>query len=108
MIVKLKTKSIDFSDLSPKQQYFVIGIEADDYRIINDHGKPYLYPQKMFEIINSNEPSDWVTEYGDDGERYSYPEILNRPGFFEDYFNGDPEAFSKFWQLINSNLSRAA
>ncbi len=108
MIVKLKKKSIQYSDLSPRQQYFVIGIEAGDFRIINDHGKPYIYPENLFKVIDPSEPPDWITEFGDDGERYSYPEILHRPGFFEDYFDGQPEAFTKFWQLINSNLSRAA
>jgi len=32
MIVKLKTKDPDYPDLTPDQPYFVIGIEADDYR----------------------------------------------------------------------------
>jgi hypothetical protein len=42
MIVKLKAKNPEYPDLTPDQPYFVIGIEADDYRILNDSGKPYL------------------------------------------------------------------
>ncbi len=108
MIVKLKRKSPDLSDLSPDHPYFVIGIEADDYRILNDQGRPYLYPSTLFEIIDSKEPENWITEYGEDGERYAYPEILNGAGFFEDYFEGKAEALCRFWQVINRRLSEAA
>ncbi len=69
MIVKLKRKSSDLSDLSPDHPYFVIGIEADDYRILNDQGRPYLYPSSLFEIIDAKEPESWITEYGEDGDR---------------------------------------
>jgi len=108
MIVKLKRKRVDYPDLSPRQPYFVIGIEADDYRILNDRGQPFLYPGALFDVIDSSEPDSWITEYGDEGERYSYPAELKEPGFFEDYFEGKAEVFSRFWQTINSRLSRAA
>jgi len=108
MIVKLKDKNPDYRDLTPDQQYFVIGIEADDYRILNDSGKPYLYPARLFEVIDPREPSIWVTEYGEDGERYSYPPVLNEAGFFEDYFDGKDEALARFWHVINKRLSEAA
>jgi hypothetical protein len=108
MIVRLKRKKVDYPDLSPKQPYFVIGIEADDYRILNDMGRPYLYPADLFEIVDGKEPGNWITEYGEEGERYSYPVPLKAPGFFEDYFDGKAEAFSRFWQTINSRLAKAA
>ncbi|MBP7052296.1 MAG: hypothetical protein KBE65_14885 [Phycisphaerae bacterium] len=108
MIVKLREESADFSDLTMDQPYFVIGIEADDYRILNDHGKPYLYPAHLFEVVDPHEPGIWVTEYGDDGERYSYPPELNEAGFFEDYFDGVGDALSKFWHVVNKRLSEAA
>jgi hypothetical protein len=108
MIVKLKERMSDYPDLSPEEPYFVIGIEADDFRILNDCGKPYLYPSRLFEIVDSREPSIWISEYGDDGERYSYPPALHEPGFFEDYFDGKSEALSKFWHTINKGLSDAA
>ncbi|HNS20386.1 MAG TPA: hypothetical protein PKH24_07790 [Sedimentisphaerales bacterium] len=108
MIVKLREESADFSDLTMDQPYFVIGIEADDYRILNDHGKPYLYPAHLFEVVDPHEPTAWVTEYGDDGERYSYPPELNEAGFFEDYFDGVGGALSRFWHVVNKRLSEAA
>ncbi len=105
MIVKLKERNLDYLDLTPDQPYFVIGIEADDYRIFNDFGKPYLYPPYLFEVIEPREPSIWITEYGEDGERYSYPPVLNEPGFFEDYFDSKGRAVSQFWHVINKQLS---
>jgi hypothetical protein len=38
MIVKLKEEHPDYPDITADQPYFVIGIEADDYRILNDYG----------------------------------------------------------------------
>ncbi len=108
MIVKLRERNLDFPDLTEDQPYFVIGIEADDYRILNDRGRPYLYPSRLFEVIDPREPSIWVTEYGDDGERYSYPPELNEAGFFEDYFDGKDDALSTFWHVVNKRLSEAA
>jgi hypothetical protein len=35
------------------------------------------YRVEIFEVIDSRHPPDWVTEFGDDGERYSYPAPLN-------------------------------
>ncbi len=108
MIVRLKESNPNYPDLTPDQPYFVIGIEADDYRILNDYGKPYLYPPQLFEVVDAREPVIWRTEYGDDGERYSYPPELNGVGFFEDYFDGKNEALSRFWKVVNTRLSEAA
>ena len=108
MIVKLKASTPAFPDLSEEQVYFVIGIEADDFRILNDAGKPYLYSPEMFSIVNSSEPKDWITDFGEDGERYSYPLQLNNPGFFEDVFDRKPEQTSIFWHTVNQRLAQAA
>lgn len=108
MIVRLKSKNPGYPDLSEDQPYFVIGVEADDYRILNDAGRPYLYPSDIFEVTDSREPTDWITEIGDDGERYSYPPPLNEAGFFEDFFDQKPEQTSTFWQAVNRRLSDAA
>ncbi|MBK1704585.1 hypothetical protein CKO40_08545 [Halochromatium glycolicum] len=108
MIVRLTTTQPEYPDLSANQPYFVIGIEADDFRILNDSGKPYLYPAAFFEVIDSQQPADWLTEFGDDGERYAYPAALNAPGFFEDFFDQKPEQTAIFWHELNKVLSQAA
>ena len=105
MIVKLKQENGQYPDLSPDQPYYVIGIEADDYRILNDFGKPYLYPRDLFSLVDPREPKEWMTEFGEQGERYSYPPSMNEAGFFEDYFDGKKETVSLFWHIVNIQLS---
>ena len=105
MIVKLKKLNSRYRDLSKRQPYMVIGIEADDFRVLNDVGRPYLYPSRLFAVIDRREPPDWVTEFGDDGERYAYPPPLNKPGFFEDFFDDKPRAVSTFWRVVNHRLA---
>lgn len=108
MIVRLKSAIPEYPDLSPLQWYVVIGIEADDLRILNDEGKPYLYPQSFFEVVDNSEPADWITDFGEEGERYAYPAEMNAPGFFEDFFDAHSSAVSTFWRVINQRLSAAA
>lgn len=105
MIVKLRRKSSRYPDLTPGQQYLVIGIEADDFRILNDKGRPYLYPRNLFKLVDPHEPADWLTEFGEDGERYAYPPPLNHSGFFEDFFDGKPAAVATFWGVVNQRLA---
>ena len=107
MIVKLIENTASYQDLSLEQPYVVIGIEANDYRIINNNGRPYLYPHEIFEVVDPNEPADWITEIGEDGERYAYPPSLNAPGFFEDFFDGDEKTVSQFWRVLNQHLAIA-
>src|SRR3989442_4430428 len=104
MIVRLRQRSSRYPDLSPRQPYVVIGIEGDDFRILNDAGRPYLYPPRLFQVLDTGEPGDWVTDCGDSGERYAYPAPLNDPGFFEDFFDNRPKAVQTFWRVMNQRL----
>ncbi len=105
MIIKLKKKNSRYRDLTFGQSYVVIGIEADDLRILNNAGRPFLYPRNLFSVIDAQEPVDWVTEFGDDGERYSYPPPLNKSGFFEDFFDQKTKAVATFWRVVNQRLA---
>jgi hypothetical protein len=93
--------------LTPGQQYSVIGIEADDYRLLNDAGRPYLYPASAFEIVDPKQPERWITETGKEGEHYAYPPELNGPGFFGDFFDHEPAAIATFWRFVNARLAEA-
>jgi hypothetical protein len=108
MIVELREPDARYPDLTPNQPYVVLGIEANDFRILNDQGRPYLYPQDVFSVVDAREPGDWVSELGEDNERYAYPPPLNNCGFFEDYFDGKPDAVATFWRVMNRRLSAAA
>jgi len=105
MIVKLKKKSASYPDLTFGQPYVVIGIEADDLRILNDAGRPFLYRHDLFSLVDAQEPVDWLTEFGEDGERYSYPPPLNKIGFFEDFFDEKAKAVATFWRVVNQRLA---
>ncbi len=105
MIVKLRKRNARYRDLTPGQPYVVIGIEAGELRVLNDAGRPYLYPPHVFRVLDPHEPDDWVTEVGEDGERYSYPPPLNERGFFEDFFDDNPKAVATFWRVVNQRLA---
>ena len=107
MIVKLNRKNTRYADLTLGQHYAVLGIEADDFRLLNDRGHPYLYPSQLFEVVDPREPEDWITERGEDGERYAYPPPLNACGFFEDFFDAKKMAVVTFWQVVNQRLATA-
>jgi hypothetical protein len=100
-------KNAPYPDLTPGQPYVVIGIEADELRILNDAGRPYLYPPNLFQALDGSEPGDWLTEFGEEGERYAYPSPLKEPGFFEDFFDDKPKAVKTFWRVVNQRLATA-
>ena len=105
MIVKLKKTSTRYRDLTFRQSYDVIGIEADHLRILNNAGRSFLYPPSLFSLVDSQESVDWITEFGGDGEQYSYPTPLNKPGFFEDFFDQKAKAVATFWRVVNRRLA---
>jgi hypothetical protein len=108
MTVKLRRRQRRYPDVTPGRPYVVIGIEANDLRILNDQGRPFLYPARLFQIVDRREPNDWISEVGDEGERYAYPPSLNTIGFFEDFFDGDKRAVRTFWRVVNERLAAAA
>ena len=101
MLVKLKRAKSEYRDLTVGVKYTVLGIEAGDYRILNDRGRPFLYPAAECSIADAHEPKDWVEKKGPKGERYAYPPAFNKVGFFEDYFAMKPAAMRTFWQTVN-------
>jgi hypothetical protein len=105
MVVKLKRRNTRYRDLTFGQLYVVIGVEADQFRILNDAGNPFLYPPGLFAVVDGREPGDWVSEQGEDGERYAYPPPLNTPGFFEDFFDWKARAVGTFWRVVNRRLA---
>lgn len=83
--------------------YEVIGIEAGDYRILDDTGRPYLFSPELFQVVDAARPSHWVTEW-DEGVEYSSAPELSEPGFWEDYFDHDPAARKVFHQYLNQHM----
>src|SRR5436305_14934306 len=105
MIVELRERDLQYPDLTPGQPYLVLGIEADDFRILNDQGRPYLYPRELFTVVDAREPDDWAKEPGEDNQRYAYPPPLHSVGAFEDYCDGEREAHATFCRVVNRGAS---
>lgn len=78
------------------QTYEVIGIECDDYRIIDNKHEPILFDPTCFDVVDNSEPTFWES-FTEDGVRYAYPTEWMRPGFFEDYFDYNEEVRRDFW-----------
>jgi hypothetical protein len=83
--------------------YEVIGIEADWYRVLNDAGAPTLFPPDLFRVVDARRPRHWTSKRAD-GVEYVYAPELGRPGFFEDYFEGEAGAVKAFHRYINRYL----
>ena len=66
-----------------------------------------MYPSRLFEVVDPRESDDWVTEFGDDSERYANPPPLNHCGFFEDFFDAREAAVASFWHVVNQRLAAA-
>jgi len=96
-------------DLTRGAEYEVLAIEAGDLRIIDDRGRPYLFPRELFRVVDRRRPGEWITETHDGLEYSSAPE-LSHAGFFEDFFVGKREAVRTFHQYVNRHLrlTRAA
>jgi hypothetical protein len=83
--------------------YEVLGIEADDYRLLSDENHlrwpndPILYEPLCFQVVDAAEPGFWLGKLGEGGERYAYPASWSRVGFFEDYHDRVQAVRDQFW-----------
>ncbi len=100
----LKTAATEFRDLSADVDYDVLGVEANHVRILNCDSQPYLYPLEIFLVVDPSIPEGWITTVGNDGETYSYPLELNDTGFFEDFFDRNPEAIARFGNYLRNTV----
>ena len=92
--------------------YEVLGLEADMYRLLahEDEARrpngPFLYDAECFRVVDPAEPEFWVSELGDEGERYAYPEQWDGVGFFEDYHDGVRAVQKQFWSDLRQLYPR--
>lgn len=80
--------------------YHVLGIWVDPGRIrlrlVGEESTPALFEPEMFEIVSSAIPSSWAIAMPGAGCMSIGPARWSRAGFWEDYFDGKPEAVSSF------------
>lgn len=90
--------ALESSKLTRDKIYEVIGIEGNYFRILNDMLDPCLYEPCLFNVVDPSEPEFWITVFGKEQERYSYPISWSKAGFFEDYHDGIRSAVDCFWR----------
>jgi hypothetical protein len=103
MIIVALTRSNEFWSLTPGREYVVIGVDQASYRVVDDKGEPILFPREGFRVVDDAIPQDWIWDRQGDDEYYGGPESLQTPGFYEDYFDGKPEAIEQFTQYLQRN-----
>ena len=86
------SKTTNRVSLAQGNEYDLIGIETDCYRIIDESGEPTLFPKAYFLEDKVSPPVDWIyRKYEDEEYEYNMPQFSER-GFFEDYADNVREA----------------
>lgn len=90
--------------LTPGQEYVLVGLDQDSYRVINDNEEPVLYERAMFleQNFENRTPSEWVKHDYEDGEYTINPFELSVVGFYEDWFDGQPQAKEVLARFLSS------
>lgn len=89
--------------LSPDKEYWVVGIDDQHYRVVNDISEPVLYPKSLFIVVDPGYPESWEKQEFEDGEYYIDPPEFSKPGFYEDYFDGVLECKKSFEEFLIKN-----
>lgn len=67
-----------------------------EFLLVSDDGGPALFDSVQFRTVSGEIPSNWVATVDEKGVVGLGPEKWTRPGFWEDYFDGVPEAVAEF------------
>ncbi len=95
--------------ITPAEEYFVIEINQEEFRVVDDGGEPILYPKELFDVVESSLPPGWqFDEYSDGGYQLG-PTKTAAPGLYEDFFgsDGDRAAQAKAQQAVREVLEAA-
>lgn len=81
------------------------------FRMFGDECTPALFGASQFEVVSDAIPSAWRVRRVGDSLLLLEPEAWLTPGFWEAYFNLDPEAeriFEKIFQeLVDEQAARS-
>jgi hypothetical protein len=84
------------------KEYLVLSVTINpghpaSFRLIGDDGNtPALYALQQFVTVSSRIPSSWQAQLDNSGNLEMAPASWLRPGYWEDYFNGQAEAVAEF------------
>ena len=108
--MKVKLSDPDLGELCSRRLsltvgviYPVLGIDDENYRVVNDLLEPVLYGKDIFDVVESTVPGDWINRKYEDGEYHFYPPDFSEVGFFEDYFDGFAPAIEKYNRYLKLN-----
>ena len=77
------------------EEYFVIEVNQEELRVIDDDGEPILYPKAIFDVLDPTLPPGWqFCEYAD-GAYHLGPVRTGTPGFYEDLFYSDGDRIAQ-------------
>jgi hypothetical protein len=93
----------EHQNLAPGRVYEVIGLDDENYRVVNDAGEPILYPKALFEVTDPTIPQEWVRRDYVDGEYHHDPPEFSDRGFFERYFDGRSREVEIFRGYLDRN-----
>ncbi len=71
-------------------------------RLVGEEPTPALFQPEMFEVVSSVIPSAWVVTSPKPGCLSLEPEPWSRPGFWESFFDAEPEAVARFEEYRNA------
>ena len=97
------------SGISTSEEYFVIEVDEDYFRIIDDLGEPILYPKDVFEVVDPPLPPAWQFLEYPDGEYHLGPTKTLVRGLYEDFFGseGNRVAQAQAQQAVREVLEAA-
>jgi hypothetical protein len=99
MIVRSKAPA-GHSFLTAGKDYFVLGLDAQYFRIVDDEGFPALYPCYFFTVVDETMPPDWVWWHVSEDTFYAdFPEASER-AFYDRLWECDKDAVIKFASLV--------
>jgi len=89
------------SSLTVGKEYVVLSIHVEDrdntkFQILRDDHTPSFHNANQFEVISSKIPNTWQIDFIPKSYLSLGPKAWSRPGFWDDYFDGDPEAEAIF------------
>jgi hypothetical protein len=87
--------------LTLDREYVVLSVLAAPGRdvklqILNDEHSAGLFVSEMFLTTDASMPSNWIAKVSEGGLLELAPERWHKPGFWESYYDRDPEAVKIF------------
>ena len=96
--------------LTVGQDYVVLSVLADTtgqvvYRLVGDDQRtPALFDASYFEVTSPTLPENWRIRVPVEGGLELAPSAWLVPGFWESYFDGEPEALTSFTAALDTIL----